>query len=458
MFYKKIHFIGIGGVHMSGLAEMCALFGSSVSGSDVKESDNTARLRAKGIPVSIGHGAGNIDPTANLIVYTSAVKPDNPEFMRCKELGLPIVDKARLLGRVMEKYRHRICVSGSHGKTTTTAMIAETLYGLGLDPTIMNGGICTRLQASMRLGGTEYFVSEADEYYDAFLKMKPTIGIILNISYDHTDYFPTYKALRESFRKFAESIDRKGALIIHGNIPDIDSLTMGLECSVIIYGGSRGHWQAGAMNFDRGGLPAFRALYQGKDMGLVHLAVPGAHNVDNALATLAVCHFLGAEGAAGELALFKGAGRRFQPRGFLNGAAVFDDYAHHPKEVRATLEAARPLLLSKNSSEEERGRLICVFQPHTRSRTLELLDEFVSCLLDADKVLLLNIFTPAGREESHIPISSEDLCSRLKSLGQDALTCPSFEEAARHLREFCRPGDVVLLMGAGDIVEMMLEG
>lgn len=434
MTQKKIHFIGIGGVHMSGLARMCALVGCDISGSDAKESTTTAELRSEGISVTIGHKAENIDPSMELIVHTSAVKEDNPEMLRARELGLSVVDKATLLGSVMTKYGKRICISGSHGKTTTTAMISETLYGLGCDPTVVNGGVCTRLGTAMRLGRGEYIVAEADEYYDAFLKMRPSHGVILNIEHDHTDFFPTFDRLWQSFRDFALRIDDDGALIVHGGVPRLSALTEGLKCRVVTYGTKNAHWQWADGH----------AIYHGERAAEMRLAVPGAHNVDNALAAVALCHVLGQNirAAAAELGLFKGAGRRFQPRGSYNGAAIYDDYAHHPTEVRATLSAAKSVAA---------GRVICVFQPHTRSRTVELMDDFAASFADADKILLLDIFTPAGREEGHIPITSADLCARLKANGKDAEAPGSFNKTTARLRNLCQEGDTVILMGAGDV-------
>jgi len=447
--YKKMHFIGIGGIHMSGLAEMCKLFGCGVSGSDAKRSDITDRLTLLGIPVAIGHSAVNIDPSVDLIVYTSAVKEHNPEMARARELNLRIMDKAGLLGHIMEKYKQSICVSGSHGKTSTTAMIAETLYGLDFNLTIMNGGICTRLNASMFPGGTRYFVTEADEYYDAFLKMKPHIGVILNIDHDHADYFPTFDSLWQSFYRFARLIDENGALVVHGGIPDIYTLTDGLKCSVITYGTEDSNWQAGGLQWGADGFPVFKAMHNGKNMGTVRLSVPGEHNADNALAALAVCYELGASipDAAAQLIKSKGAARRFQLRKTLNGASIIDDYAHHPAEIRATLYAAKKMLAGG-------GRLIAAFQPHTRSRTLELYEEFVVSFNEADKILLLDIFTPSGREESHINIASADLCKSLLERGKDAVYRATFDEAAHYLRGLCEPGDIVIIMGAGDIIKL----
>ncbi|MCL2406341.1 MAG: UDP-N-acetylmuramate--L-alanine ligase [Defluviitaleaceae bacterium] len=433
---KKIHFIGIGGAHMSGLAEMCRLWGLSVSGSDAVTSDATAKLMSSGVRIQIGHSADNIDDNTDLVVYTSAVKPGNPEFERAKELsnsGAVLMDKAGLVGLIMENYEKCICIAGSHGKTTTTAMIGETIWGLGMNPTVVNGGVCTRLGTSMLLGGDKYFVVEADEYYDAFLKMHPTVGVILNIEHDHTDYFPTEMSIYESFRKFAENINPDGALIVNKDVNHLEYLTDGLKCRVITFGEDGADFNAG-------------------NVKNLNLSVPGKHNVMNALAAVAACFALNIdiEDIVCELTKFTGAGRRFQLRGELNGAKIYDDYAHNPTEIRATLSAAKSL----NPS-----RLIAVLQPHTRSRTLEFFDDFAACMDNADEIVLLDIFTPAGREEGHINISSEDLCKAFTDRGINAvyrgLVDGKFTAANEYLRQIIKPGDMVIIMGAGDNTKVL---
>lgn len=447
---NKIYFIGIGGVHMSGIAELLSLSGYEVSGSDAMKSEFTERLARVGVPVRIGHNEDNIPDGIDLVVYTSAVKGNNPELRRARELGLNIVDRAGLLGAIMRNYELPVCVSGAHGKTTTTSMVSEILIRAGKDPTVMNGGVCPSFGAAMRNGSLKYFVSEADEYYDAFLKFSPYVGVILNIEKDHTDYFPTVESLVASFKKFAGLIGKKGALVINGFVPFIDEITKDLGCFVTIFSGApetRADWRAENIAYDDMGCPSFDVLFAGKALGRVSLSVPGAHNIDNALAAAAACSFLGItfDEISGGLAACVNAKRRMEHRGSFGGVTVMDDYAHHPTEIKASLAAA------KNIPAKKRW---VVFQPHTRSRTIELLTEFSESFDDSDKTILVDIYTPAGREEGHIAITSRDLCNQLAERGNDAYYFETFAEADKFLRASCSPGDMVITMGAGDVFKI----
>lgn len=451
---KKIYFIGVGGVHMSALAELCAASGYTVAGSDAVSSRFTDRLINQGIKVHIGHDAGHLDKTIDLAVRTSAAKDDNPEVIKARELGIRLIDRAALLGVTAASYGHSVCVSGTHGKTTTTSMIGTILQLCGQDPTVINGGECANLGGTLRIGGSSVFVTEADEYYDAFLQLHPYVGVILNIEKDHTDYFPTFERLCQSFKAFASHINSKGVLVAHAGIEGLDKLTEGLNCHVTTYGNG-GFWQASEITYGKGGCPSFDVTFAGKRLGRAELSVPGLHNVDNALAAFAACAFLdiGFSAMANALTAFRGADRRLQYKGDFDGVSVIDDYAHHPTEVKASLGALKAGLAANTE-------LWCVFQPHTRSRTEEFMEAFAVSFGDADHLILVDIFTPSGREEGHINVSSGDLAARVRDRGQDAAAAGSFMEAADLLRSRCKPGDTAVVMGAGDvykITEMLLK-
>lgn len=447
--FKKpiaIHFIGIGGISMSGLAEILMREGFRISGSDAHESALTDHLQAAGAKVIYGQAAENITDDIDLVVYTAAVHADNPEFAECVRRGIPMMSRAELLGQIMKNYGAAVAVSGTHGKTTTTSMVTEILLAAEKDPTISVGGILHSIGGNIRVGGPELFVTEACEYTNSFLSFFPTMEIILNVEADHLDFFKDLEDIRHSFRLFAEKLDEKGILIINGDIKDYEQISGNLPCRVITFGhSSKNDYSAAEIQYDAFARPTFTLLKQGEKAGTITLGVPGEHNVYNALAAIAAATELGISDAAIAQGLlhFTGTDRRFEKKGEVNGITIIDDYAHHPQEIAATLKAAHNYPHKK---------LWCVFQPHTYTRTKAFLDEFAKALSAADAVVLADIY--AARETDTLGISSADIASRIEKMGTEVYYFPSFEEIEAFLLKNCSTGDLLITMGAGDIVKV----
>ena len=447
----SIHFIGIGGISMSGLAAVLLKEGFQVSGSDAKESSLTRWLEEKGARIVYGQRAENISQALDVVVYTAAIHPDNPEFAAAKNLGLPMLTRAELLGQIMKKYEMPIAVSGTHGKSTTTSMLSHVLLAADLDPTISVGGILKAINGNIRVGNSQNFITEACEYTNSFLSFYPKMSLILNIDADHLDFFKDLDDIRHSFRLFAQRLPQDGTLIINSCIPNLAEITEGLSCRVITYGTPESDYYAADVTYNELGFGSFTLLKHGKEMGRFHLMVPGDHNVSNATATLAAGDLLGisAEDMAKGLSSFTGANRRFERKGTVRGITVIDDYAHHPTEIEATLRAA------KNYPHKT---LWCVFQPHTYTRTKALLDDFARVLCLADRVILADIY--AAREKNTVGISSQDLLKKILEKGGNAIYLPDFGQIEDYLLEHCVKDDLVITMGAGDVVtigENLLE-
>lgn len=443
---EAIHFIGIGGISMSGLAEILMDEGFTVSGSDAHESDLTRHLEAKGATVAYGQRAENITDEIDVVVYTAAVHPDNPEFMRASEKGIPILTRAELLGQMMKNYENAIAVSGTHGKTTTTSMITEVLLCADTDPTISVGGILNSISGNIRVGGPDLFVTEACEYTNSFLSFYPTTAVILNIEADHLDFFKDLKDIRHSFRLFAEKLPEKGLLVINKDIDHMEDIIEGLPCKVITFGkNEESRYQAKNIRFDELARATYELYVDGKEVDTVTLGVSGEHNVYNSLSAAAVCSELGIsmEMIKKGLKRFTGTNRRFEKKGELSGVTIIDDYAHHPQEIRATLETAKHYPHKK---------LWVVFQPHTYTRTRAFLDEFAESLSLADEVILADIY--AARETDNLGISSKDIADRIEKMGVKVHYIPSFEEIETFILENCIHGDLLITMGAGDIVKV----
>ena len=441
-----IHFIGIGGISMSGLAEILIGEGFTVSGSDAKESPLTKSLEAKGAKIFYGQRASNIMDTTEAVVYTAAIHPDNPEFARAKEKNLPMLTRAQLLGQIMRNYETPIAISGTHGKTTTTSMVSHILLEGKCDPTISVGGILPAIGGNIRVGESETFVTEACEYTNSFLSFFPKISIILNIDADHLDFFKDLDDIRNSFRRFTELLPSDGTLIINADIPDYQEITKDLPCQVVTYGlEQEADYQAKDITFDKYGHASFTVYKNGRKTGSYYLKVPGMHNVSNALASIALGHLLrlSEEVIIKGLGSFTGTDRRFQYKGEVAGVTVIDDYAHHHTEIEATLHAA---------GNYPHQKVWCVFQPHTYTRTKALLPEFAKALALADHVVLADIY--AARETDTLGISSEDLQKCIQELGTPCEYFPTFDEIENFLLENCSRGDLLITMGAGDVVNI----
>jgi UDP-N-acetylmuramate--alanine ligase len=441
-----VHFIGIGGISMSGLAEILLDAGFCVSGSDAKESELTRHLAQKGIRIFYGQSAENILEGTGLVVYTAAIHEDNPEFAAAKEKGIPMLTRAELLGQIMDNYKQSIAVSGTHGKTTTTSMISQILLAAQKDPTITVGGMLEALGGNLRVGKSETFLTEACEYTNSFLNFRPKYSIILNIEAEHLDFFKDLADIRHSFRLFAENTKPDGALIINGAIEQYHEITDGLPCGVLTFGLTPDcDFYATDITFDEKGCAHFTVMNQGLPLGDIQLRVPGIHNVTNALSAIAYClqDEIPFNRIQEGLGAFHGADRRFQYKGTIDGVTIIDDYAHHPTEIRATLTAAQNY---------PHDRLVLVFQPHTYSRTKAFLNDFAEVLSLADVVVLADIY--AAREKNTYDISSRDILQKLMEKGTECYYFPSFEEIEQFLLKKCMHGDLLITMGAGNVVEI----
>ena len=443
-----IHLIGIGGISMSGLAEVLLKAGFRISGSDVKESELTRKLTAKGAIIYYQQVPENLKVRPDVIVYTAAIHPDNPEYAKAAELGIPMLSRAELLGQMMRNYRTPVAVAGTHGKTTTTSMLAHIFLEADLDPTISVGGILPAIGGNVRVGGEALFLMEACEYTNSFLSFFPKVGIILNVDADHLDFFKDIDDIRASFRKFAQRIPKDGCLILNADTPSYERIAEGLDAKVLTYStdpARSADYTIRDMAFDEQGRASFTAVRGGKELGSFRLQVPGEHNVSNALAAIACADHLqiDPEKTAEGLASFTGTDRRFQYKGNIGGVTVIDDYAHHPTEITATLKAAAAY---------PHKTLWCVFQPHTYTRTKALMPEFADALTLADKVILAEIY-PA-RETDDLGISSSDLAQEILDRGTEAVCFPTFDEIETYILKNCAAGDLLITMGAGDVVKI----
>lgn len=440
-----IHFIGIGGISMSGLAAVLLKRGFTVSGSDARKSPLTQWLTDLGASISYPQSASNIGDGIDVAVYTAAIHPDNPEYAEVAARNIPMLSRAELLGQLMNNYELPVAVAGTHGKTTTTSMLSHIMMHADLDPTISVGGILHSIGGNVRIGSSDYFLTEACEYTNSFLTLSPKIGIILNIDADHLDFFKDLDDIRHSFRLFAQKIPADGTLILNAATPDLEKFTEDLACHVVTFGIGCGDYQAVNLSFNDRGFGSFDLKKGDTILGSFELSVPGEHNIANAASAIAAGDLLGlsAEVMAEGLISYTGTDRRFQKKGEIGGVTIIDDYAHHPTEIKATLKAAKKYPCNT---------VWCVFQPHTYTRTKSLLDEFVDALTLADKVVLADIY--AARETDTLGISSDNIRQKLETLGKDAHYFPTFDEIENFLLENCVPGDMIITMGAGDVVKI----
>ena len=439
----NVHFMGIGGISMSGLAEILHDRGFRVTGSDRGKSNITEALENKGISIKYGQVKENITDDIDLLVYTAAISNDNEELLEAKRRGIECISRADMLGQIMKNYKVPIAVSGTHGKTTTTSMITNVLMEAKKDPTVTVGGMLESIGGNLKIGQSDLFLTEACEYTNSFLSFFPKIEVILNIEEDHLDFFKDINDIRNSFRRFSEIPGEDGLLIISADIDNYEEIVKNAKCKVITFGKCESaDYQAADLEFDDKGMGRFNVLRNGSKGERIELNVPGSHNVTNALATIAVADYLGIDVKTVQDALLKfhGANRRFQIKGEVNGITVIDDYAHHPTEIKATLNAARNY---KNK------KLTVVFQPHTYSRTKALFTDFVDALLLADRIILTEIY--AAREKNTIGISSRDLEKALKEKGADVTFFENFEDIEKFILANCQSGELLITMGAGNV-------
>lgn len=452
--YRIIHFVGIGGIGMSGIAEVLHNLGYEVTGSDIKDSDTTNRLNSLGVKIYIGHKAENIDE-AHVVVISSAVSRDNPEVIAAKEKAIPVIPRAEMLAE-LARMKYGVLIAGAHGKTTTTSLISTVLAAGGLDPTVVIGGKLIATGSNARLGQGDFLVAEADESDGSFLKLSPTIAVVTNIDREHLDFFKSMDSLREAFLSFMNKVPFYGAAIVCLENEDLRRLLPSVHRRCITYGLSSDA-DIYAVDIKKGFMSvSFDVMHKGENLGNFSLPVPGLHNVLNSLACIAVAMELKMkpEKVIEALNKFSGIQRRFELKGDEKGVKVFDDYGHHPTEVKATLRAAKEGLLGRMQGMEhgtqEQGKLFVIFQPHRYTRTRDLIDEFAPCFADADVIYLMDIY-PAG-EKPIEGINSNVLFDRIKKTGHtDVVYFSDREKLVENLLLRLRQGDVVFTLGAGDV-------
>ena len=450
----RMHFIGIGGISMSGFAEYLHTLGFVISGSDAHQSSITDHLSSLGITFYLGQRASNITSDIEVVVYTAAISEDNEEFMEVKRLNLPILSRAEMIGQLMLNYGNAVTVSGTHGKTTTTSMVSQVFMDAELDPTISVGGMLDVIGGNIRMGKSEHFIIEACEYTNTYHQFYPKRAIILNVDEDHLDFFKDLDDIYHSFHTFAKRIPKDGQLFINGEIDRYEELIKDLECEVFSYGIIDSKYRttiksydyaADQIEFSRQCISSFNFYIKGDYVDRIELNAIGVHNVSNCLPVIGLALQVGVpmETIKKAMISFHNSKRRFEYKGEIGGVSIIDDYAHHPTEVVATLTAAEVY---------PHNTLWCVFQPHTYSRTKQHLTEFADALSYADKIVLADIY--AAREKNPGDISSKDLLRELEKLGKEVYHFSSFDEIENFLLQNCMNGDLLITMGAGDIVSV----
>lgn len=445
--YKNIHMIGIGGVSMSGIAAILKNWGFHVTGSDSSDSENVKALVQKGFKITIGHNLEDV-ANSNIVVYSAAIQQDDPEMLEAKRLQIPTIERADFLGELTRCYQDTICISGTHGKTTTTSMVALCFLEALQDPSIQVGGYLKQLNGNYMVGNSELFIIEACEYVESFLKFSPKAEIILNIDNDHLDYFKTFDNIKNAFIKYVKLLPNDGILVLNADDSNCLDLAQYTNVTPITYGldNKNADFYAANISFDNDGFPEFDVYHNGKFFDKIKLSVPGTHNILNALSCIALCHQYNLEKNAIKSALLKftGAHRRFEFKGKIDDKiSVFDDYAHHPTEIMATV---------KSLCHKKYHHSWVVFQPHTYSRTKNLLKDFAKALLNFDNVIVLDIY--AAREKNTYGITSKDLINELLSIGKEAKYIPNFEECVSYIKNNVEENDIVMTLGAGTVTQI----
>ena len=444
--YKRIHLIGIGGTSMSGIAEILNQWGFYVQGSDINSSSTIERLVSLGISVTIGHDASKING-CDLVIYSAAVKQDDPELVRAKDLEIPTLERKDILGEITKAFRNTICVSGTHGKTTTTSMVSMCFLESQYDPTIQVGADLKAINGNNRGGKSDYFILEACEYSESFLSFFPKAEIILNIDNDHLDYYKDIDHIKETFIKYIKLLPDDGILVYNADdehcshfsrYTKAKSLTFGIETS-------NANYTAKNITFDKNGFPTFDVYHNNVFFKTFKLSIPGKHNVYNALSSIALCDEFGLDKSDIKTGLqkFTGAGRRFEFVGEVNGAKIFDDYGHHPTEITAVANALK---------KKKYNHSWVVFQPHTYSRTKALLEDFANCLTNFDNIIVTDIY--AAREVNTYNVTSKDIVDKIDELGRRAYYIPDFDDIIEFLKRNVKPDDIVITQGAGTITQI----
>lgn len=440
---KKIHFIGIGGISMSGLAAVLLNSGFKVSGSDFKDSPIVDKLRGSGAEVYIGHKRENIE-NVDLVVYTAAIPSDNPELLEAKEKNISLMDRAEFLGQIMKGHKYNVAVSGTHGKTTCTSMLSYITLAGNLDPTILVGGELDAIDGNFRIGNSDYFLTEACEYKRSFLKFFPYVGIILNIDSDHLDCYKDIDEIADTFLNFSKLIPEDGYLVGYSDDFRVKDILSKVRCNTLSYGFNEdADVTAKNIIFNKNGCATFDVYKNNNNVFTLTLNVPGKHNILNALASICVSFIfnISYDNIIEGLSKCKGAHKRFEYKGEINGVTVIDDYAHHPTEIRATLSTAKQI---------DHNKTYCIFQPHTYTRTSALFDEFTECFTDTDELILMDIY--AAREKNTGLVSSDELGNAIRNKGIKCINVHSHDEALDYVKSKLTSGDLLLTVGAGDVV------
>ena len=445
--YKHIHLIGIGGISMSAIAETLHNWNFTVTGSDATRSPITDKLNQHGIQVTIGHDLEN-SKKADLIVFTTAVSDSDPEIIIAKEHNIPLVDRGQFVGYLTKLYKEAICISGTHGKTTTTSRGSLCFINAKKDPTIEVGAILDSIDGNYRVGNSEYFILESCEYQGNFLKFFPNTEIVLNIDNDHLDYYKTFDNIIKTFQDFALKLEKEGLLIVNADDSNCYSLKDITKSKFLSYGieNINADFIAKNISYDSNGFVKFDVYKTQEFYSTIELSVAGRHNIYNALACITVCDYynISKNIIVTSLKEFKGASRRLEFKGSLpNNINIFDDYAHHPTEINATASAI------KNKTYNETW---VIFQPHTYSRTKNLLNEFANAIINFDNIIVLDIY--AAREKNTFNISSEDLVNKIQALGKTAKYIPDFDEVIKYVKSNVKKDDIILTLGAGTVTNI----
>lgn len=446
--YKHIHMLGIGGTSMSGIATILKKWGIYVTGSDANLTEYVIKLKDNGIPVVIGHDLDNLRK-ADLVVYSAAISSDDVEMLEAKRLNIETMERSTFLGLITKAYKETICVSGTHGKTSTTSMISSCFLEARKDPTIQVGAILKQIDGNYRVGNSEYFLLESCEYVESFLKFHPKTEIILNIDNDHLDYFQDLEHIKNAFVKFVKLLPNDGLLVVNSDDPNCVDLYKNTNAKIVTFGikNDKSNFIARNITFDNNGFPLFDVYRNNSFYKSIKLSVPGTHNVYNALACIATCYEYGIDKEIIKSGLLKytGAHRRFELVGNTNGAYVYDDYGHHPTEIKAVYDAMK---------KKKYNRSWVIFQPHTYSRTKNLLTDFAQVLSGFDNIIVTDIY--AARESNTVGVSSQDLVNQINinRIGKRAIYMSDFDEIAKYIRDRVMPNDIVLTIGAGTVTNI----
>lgn len=444
--YKNIYMVGIGGISMSGIAEILVKWGYNVSGSDWAKSDQTEWLEKNGVKVNIGQVAENISNDIDLVVYTAAIKEDNPELVKARELNIPIVERGMFLGELTKLFKDTIGIAGTHGKTTTTSMVACSFLEANLDPSIQVGAVLSNIDGNYRVGHSDYFIIEACEYCESYLNFKQRSAIVLNIDNDHLDYFGNIENIQKSFEKYVSHLPADGFLVINVDDMRCYALRNHTKATVITVGsGYNANWHYENLDFDEDGCASYDVYHDREKVQRIKLNVTGVHNVMNSLCCIALCDAYGIDVSivAKALAKFNGASRRLEFKGMFNGAKVYDDYGHHPTEIMATVRGI------KNKKFNESW---VVFEAHTYSRLVEHLKDFAKALVNFDHIIIMDIY--AAREVNTFNIHEEDLMNELKNLGKDSVHISDYDEIVKYLGDNVQKDDIILTLGAGNVTKI----